>query len=160
MRKMELVLKEIRDHYETSADLMHDLHHLQGSTYKMIEAGCFRCYTNEIEDFVKLMQRNDDMKYVPGEWNRLCRLYASYLTVGIDALKSGYATFTSEGKAKEFYRDLCGTVNGDTNKTCQGIMSLDGIAEIMEMDTNRCKDFCDAMVYYDITSKANGMYVI
>lgn len=32
-------------------------------------------------------------------------------------------------QAKEFYRDLCGTYNGNTNQTCQGIASTQHIAD-------------------------------
>ena len=62
--------------------------------------------------------------------------------------------------AKEFYRDLCGTYNGNANKTCHGIASVEHIAEIMGMPVSETQEFCDAMVYHGITEKQNGMYVI
>lgn len=63
-------------------------------------------------------------------------------------------------QAKEFYRDLCGTYNGSTNKICQGIASTQHIAETMNISPNMVDDFCTAMVKYGITERQGGGYVI
>lgn len=62
--------------------------------------------------------------------------------------------------AKEFYRDLCGTYNGNVSKTCQGIASVEHIAKIMGMPVSETQEFCDAMVAYGITEKQGGGYII
>lgn len=61
---------------------------------------------------------------------------------------------------REFYRDLCGTVNGEATRTCQCIMSAKGIANAMGMPVSETKIWCDAMVRHGLTEKQNGMYVI
>lgn len=63
-------------------------------------------------------------------------------------------------QANEFYRDLCGTMYGDCNKTCQGTMTVELIAERMEMDLERAKDFCNAMIEYGITERQGGGIVV
>ena len=62
--------------------------------------------------------------------------------------------------AQEFYRDLCGTYNGDANKTCQGIANTEHIAETMNISPNMVDEFCHAMVMYGITERQGGGYVI
>lgn len=62
--------------------------------------------------------------------------------------------------AKEFYRDLCGTVYGNANKNCHGIMSVGLIADHMRISIEKANDFCNAMVKYGITEKTNGMIVV
>lgn len=62
--------------------------------------------------------------------------------------------------AREFYRDLCGVYNGNANKTCQGIASVEHIAEAMGVSVSETQEFCDAMVYYGITERQGGGYVI
>jgi hypothetical protein len=54
-------------------------------------------------------------------------------------------------QAKEFYRDLCGTVYGDANKNSQGIMNIPMIAQHMEISTDKAEEFCNAMIKYGIT---------
>lgn len=66
----------------------------------------------------------------------------------------------TEGQAKEFYRDLCGTVYGDSNKNCGGIMSVEKIAEVMKMEIAKAIEFCDAMLEYDITECSCGMIIV
>lgn len=63
-------------------------------------------------------------------------------------------------QAKEFYRDLCGTVYGNANKTCQGIMTVGLIADHMKISFEKAKEFCDAMIRYGITQKSNGMIIV
>ena len=63
-------------------------------------------------------------------------------------------------QAKEFYRDLCGTVYGDANKTQQGIMPVELISDIMQINTEKAKEFCDAMIKYNITERCCGMIVV
>ena len=63
-------------------------------------------------------------------------------------------------KAKEFYRDLCGTVYGNANKNSQGIMSVGLIADHMRISMEKAKIFCDAMIKYGITERSNGMIIV
>lgn len=62
--------------------------------------------------------------------------------------------------AKEFYRDLCGTVYGDANIHNQGIMNEYLIADHMKMSVERAFDFMQACCKYGITEKQGGMWVI
>ena len=62
--------------------------------------------------------------------------------------------------AQEFYRDLCGTYNGDVNKTCQGIANTEHIAETMNITEETATEFCHAIVMYRITERQGGGYVI
>lgn len=62
--------------------------------------------------------------------------------------------------AKEFYRDLCGTVYGDASKNSQGIMSVALIADHMRITTEKANEFCNAMIKYGITERSNGMIVV
>ena len=61
---------------------------------------------------------------------------------------------------KHFYKDLCGTVNGEANKTCQCIMSAEGIANAMGMSISETEIWCDSMIYHGITERQGGMYVV
>lgn len=63
-------------------------------------------------------------------------------------------------QATKFYRDLCGTYNGNANKTCQGVASVDHIAESMNIDTWTATIYCDALIKYAITERQNGKIVI
>lgn len=62
--------------------------------------------------------------------------------------------------AQEFYRGLCETVYGDSNKVCQGVMSIGLIADRMEISIEKANMFCNAMIKYGITEKQNGMIVV
>ena len=62
--------------------------------------------------------------------------------------------------AKEFYRDLCGTVYRNKNKNCQGVMPIELIAEHMQISVDKTNDFCAAMIKYGITERQNGMIVV
>ena len=62
--------------------------------------------------------------------------------------------------ATEFYRDLCGTVYGDVNKNCQGVMSEELIAEHMKIAHSRANLFCSTMIRYGITERQNGLIVV
>ena len=66
----------------------------------------------------------------------------------------------TEKMAKEFYRDLCGTVYGNSNKNCMGIMPIELIAEHMGISIDKANDFCAAMIKYGITERQNGMIVV
>ena len=69
-------------------------------------------------------------------------------------------TNITQNQAKEFYRDLCGTYNGNANKTCQGIASVTHIAETMQITGNQAEAYCNAMIRYGITERQNGKIVI
>lgn len=64
------------------------------------------------------------------------------------------------GQAKEFYRDLCGTVYGNADKNCGGIMSVELIADHMKISVEKATEFCNAMIKYGITEKSCGMIVV
>ena len=66
----------------------------------------------------------------------------------------------TEKMAYEFYRDLCGTVYGSSNKTCGGVMSVGLIADHMRISVEKANEFCNAMIEYGITERQGGMYVI
>lgn len=66
----------------------------------------------------------------------------------------------TKGQAKEFYRDLCGTVYGNANKNCQGIMSIGLIADHMRISVEKANTFCNAMIQYGITERQGGGIVI
>ena len=69
-------------------------------------------------------------------------------------------TEITKEQAKEFYRDLCGTIYGDVNKNSQGIMPVCLIADHMKISMDKAKEFCNAMVKYGITERNNGMIVV
>ena len=73
---------------------------------------------------------------------------------------SNYKEEITKEMAKEFYRDLCGTVYGDPNKNSGGIMSIGLIADHMKISINKTNDFCAAMIKYGITERQNGMIVV
>lgn len=66
----------------------------------------------------------------------------------------------TEEMAKEFYRDLCGTVYGDANKNGQGIMSAEHIADLLNIPVERATDFLWACAKYGITDRQGGAWVI
>lgn len=66
----------------------------------------------------------------------------------------------TKSMAKEFYRDLCGTAYGNANKTCQGIMSVALIAELMKISMELANEFCTAMIKYGITERQGGGIVV
>ena len=68
--------------------------------------------------------------------------------------------YITKSQAREFYRDLCGTVYGNADKNSQGIMSIGLIADHMRISLERAKEFCNAMVAYGITEKQGGGYVV
>lgn len=74
--------------------------------------------------------------------------------------KEHFVNFVSEQQAKEFYRDLCGTVYGDCNKNSQGIMSVEMIADHMKMSVERANDFLWACARYGITERQGGAWVV
>ena len=66
----------------------------------------------------------------------------------------------TEGVAREFYRDLCGTVYGNASKTAQGIMSAELIAHHMQMPVWKVNAFLDACRRYGITERQGGAWVV
>ena len=66
----------------------------------------------------------------------------------------------TEAQAREFYRDLCGTVYGDSNKNSQGIMSERLIADHMGICFSKADAYCNTMIKYGITERQNGMIVV
>ena len=62
--------------------------------------------------------------------------------------------------AKEFYRDLCGTVYGNADKNSQGVMSIGLIADHMLISVEKATLFCDAMIKYGVTERQGGMIVV
>lgn len=69
-------------------------------------------------------------------------------------------TRITKNQAKEFYRDLCGTVYGNANKNCGGIMPVALIADHMKISVEKANAFCNAMVKYGITERSNGMIIV
>ena len=63
-------------------------------------------------------------------------------------------------KALKFYRSLCKTAYGNKNKNSQGIMSVTGIADLMEIPVEEAENCCNAMLRFGITEKQGGMIVI
>lgn len=63
-------------------------------------------------------------------------------------------------QAQGFYADICGTYNGNANKTGQGIASVSHIAEAMGITESKASEFCNAMISYGITERQGGKIVI
>lgn len=63
-------------------------------------------------------------------------------------------------QAKEFYKKLCDIVYGNENQNCCGIMPVVLIAEHMDISIEKANMFCNAMVKYRITERADGMIII
>ena len=70
------------------------------------------------------------------------------------------ANAITEGAAREFYRDLCGTVYGNADKTAQGIMSAELIADHMKIPIWKAKAFLNACRNYGITERQGGGWVV
>lgn len=66
----------------------------------------------------------------------------------------------TKGNAEEFYKNLCETVYGDSNKVCQGVMSIGLIADRMKISVEKANMFCNAMIKYGITERQGGMIVV
>lgn len=66
----------------------------------------------------------------------------------------------TRSQAQEFYRDLCGTINGDSRKTCQGVASIGLIADVMRIPVEKANAFCSAMFRYGITERQGGGVVV
>ena len=69
-------------------------------------------------------------------------------------------TTITKKMAKEFYRDLCGTVYGDPDKNSQGIMSAEHIADLLNISVERAEDFLYACAEYGITERQGGAWVV
>lgn len=66
----------------------------------------------------------------------------------------------TKGNAEEFYRDLCETVYGNSNKVSQGVMSIELIANRMKISIENANRFCEAMIKYRITERQGGGIVV
>ena len=66
----------------------------------------------------------------------------------------------TKNQAAEFYRDLCGTVYGDSRKSGNGIMSAEMIAEHMRITTETAEKFLWACARYGITERQGGAWVV
>lgn len=66
----------------------------------------------------------------------------------------------TKAQAKEFYRDLCGTVYGNADTNSQGIMSAALIADHMKMPIEKANDFLWACAKYGITERQGGGWVV
>lgn len=66
----------------------------------------------------------------------------------------------SADKAKEFYKILCFMYNRNENCTGQGVASVEHISEKLKLDLDTTRELCNAMVYYGITERQGGGYVI
>ena len=66
----------------------------------------------------------------------------------------------TKGAAREFYRDLCGTVYGNADTNSQGIMSSALIADHMKMSIEKVNEFLDACRRYGITERQGGAWVV
>lgn len=62
--------------------------------------------------------------------------------------------------AREFYRDLCGTVYGNHDINSQGIMSEEHIADLLGIPVERATDFLWACAKYGITERQGGAWVV
>lgn len=69
------------------------------------------------------------------------------------------ATITKE-MAREFYRDLCGTAYGCPDMSCQGIMSVEHIADLMNIAVESASEFLWACAKYGITERQGGAWVV
>ena len=76
------------------------------------------------------------------------------------APRRAFAVLKTEAQAREFYRDLCGTVYGDANINSQGIMSAEHIADLMGESLERTTDFLWACARYRITERQGGAWVV
>lgn len=66
----------------------------------------------------------------------------------------------TEMEAREFYKTLCFMYNRNENCTCQGIASAEHIAEKLKLDLSATRELCNAMVFYGITERQGGGFVI
>lgn len=66
----------------------------------------------------------------------------------------------TKGMAREFYRDLCGTVYGNPDKNSGGIMSAELVADHMGISPKKATEFLRDCVQYGITERQGGGYVI
>ena len=75
-------------------------------------------------------------------------------------LNNTHLSKISADKAKEFYKILCFIYNHDENCTGQGIATAEHIAENLNLDMDTTRELCSAMIYYGITERQGGGYVI
>ena len=61
----------------------------------------------------------------------------------------------TKNQAAEFYRDLCGTVYGDSRKSGGGIMSAEMIAEHMRITTETAEEFLKN--FHDLIEQAGDL---
>lgn len=119
---------------ETESDFLEQGHILREGEYAIFNGECVRGMTEYEECFYNIDKID-----------------------GIDSWGNIKADIT-EKQAQEFYRDLCGTVN--EGKTSQGTLSVEAIAEKMEISVSKAEAFCRAMFKYKITEKQGGGVVV
>lgn len=69
--------------------------------------------------------------------------------------------YITEAKAKAFWRDLMGTLWGDSEtKSTHGIMSVELIADHMGISVETASEFLFACIRYNITERQGGGYVV
>lgn len=61
---------------------------------------------------------------------------------------------------QDFYKKLCEIVYGNTNISCQGIMSAALVADHMKMTESEAEIWLRSCVLYGITEKQGGLYVV
>lgn len=62
--------------------------------------------------------------------------------------------------AHEFWRDLKGTIYGDTNHPDGGVMSTEHIAELMNTSVDQTARFMAACMKFCITERQSGRWVV
>ena len=62
--------------------------------------------------------------------------------------------------AREFFRDLCGTVNGNADKNGCGVMSVEMIAEYMQISVEKANAYLRVCAKYGITERQGGGWVV
>lgn len=67
----------------------------------------------------------------------------------------------TEGMAREFWRDLMGTLWHDSEcKSTHGIMSAELVADHMDISEEKATELLWACVVYGITDRQNGGFVV
>lgn len=75
--------------------------------------------------------------------------------------KENNAMTVTENQAKEFWRDLMGTLWGDAStKVTHGIMSVELIADHMSISTEKAEAFLWKCVELELTDRQGGAFVV
>lgn len=69
-------------------------------------------------------------------------------------------TSISKLQAISFMKDVRGTVYGNPNKECGGIMSTEHVAELMGITAEEASEFLWAAVRYELSDRQGGAFVI